>query len=301
MRGPVFLSAIVCITIGVCSDVASAQERQIGGVGLTVFADRNFRGRSATLRDDTRDLRSIGLNDAVRSLRVGPGEQWEICEHADYQGRCVVVSGSEADLRQTGWDRTMSSARRLRGGIGIRPPIQPVPGGLELFERTGFGGPRREFTAGEANLRRVGFDNVAQSLRIGAGETWEVCADSNFRNCRMVNSDWNDLRGLGMSRRITSVRPWQHGGGSGGGQMSVVLYDDRGYRGRLHRVDRESPLLLTFANRAESVRVTGGSWELCDGAGFSGRCTVVSGDVSDLASVGLRNRVASVRPVPTPR
>jgi hypothetical protein len=62
-----------------------AQERQIGGVGLTIFAERSFRGRSATLREDTPNLQTIGLNDASSSLQVGPGEQWEVCEHANYQ------------------------------------------------------------------------------------------------------------------------------------------------------------------------------------------------------------------------
>jgi hypothetical protein len=302
MRHRAFLLAIVGMTMGLGSFVALAQERQIGGVGLTIFADRHFRGRSATLRDDTPDLRSIGLNDAARSLRAGPGEQWEVCEHAGYRGRCVVVSGSEADLRRSDWDRTISSARRVRGGGGgIRPPIQPLPGGLELFSRTGFAGDRRAFTGAQPDLRRAGFNDLAQSVRIGARETWEVCVDANFRNCRVVNTDWENLSDLGMSRRISSVRPWPHGGGSGSGQMYIVLYDDRGYRGRSHRVDRASSVLLTFANRAESVQVMGGSWELCDRTGFSGRCAVVSSNVPDLASVGLRNRVASARAVPMPR
>jgi hypothetical protein len=54
-------------------------------------------------------------------------------------------------------------------------------------------------------------------------------------------------------------------------------------------------------NLAESVQVRGGSWELCERSAFNGRCVVVSGNLTDLSSLGLRNRVASVRPVPTPR
>lgn len=85
---------IVGVAICLASPAAFAQPREIGGIGLTVFADRNFRGQSATLRNNTPNLQAIGLNDAVSSLQVAPGEQWEVCEHANYKGRCVVVSVS---------------------------------------------------------------------------------------------------------------------------------------------------------------------------------------------------------------
>jgi hypothetical protein len=193
----------------VVSTQALSQERQIGGVGLTVFADRNFRGESATLRGDTPNLSSIRMNDAVSSLRVGPGERWEVCEEINYRGRCVVVSGSEADLRQNGWGDRISSARRIAGGgrRGGRGPIVPGVQGLELFSGTRFSGDHRSFRGAQSDLRRLGFNDVAQSLRIGRGEYWEVCDDINFAKCRVVSGDSEDLRRQGMSRRISSVRP----------------------------------------------------------------------------------------------
>lgn len=301
-------SGVVLVVIGVILSMslpAVAQERQLGGIGLTVFADRSFHGRSATLRNDTPNLRTIGLNDAASSLRAGPGEQWEVCDLPNYMGRCVVVSGSEANLRQSGWDNMISSARLLSGGgtaPPIRPPIQPMPTGLELFSRTQFAGDRRVISNDEADLRRSGFDDRARSLRIRAGETWEVCADTSFRNCLVVNSDWRDLNGVRMSQRISSVRRWRQGGGVGdGNRVYLMLFDDRGFRGRSIRLTRESPLLVGFANLAESVRVGGGSWQLCDRRDFAGQCVVVSGDIPDLGSLGLRNRVQSARPVPMPR
>jgi hypothetical protein len=91
-----FVMAAFCI-----STLSSAQERQMGGgVGITVFADPNFRGKSATFRQDMPDLRQVGLEKKISSLRVGPGEQWEVCERPNYQGRCVVVSGEECRSRQ---------------------------------------------------------------------------------------------------------------------------------------------------------------------------------------------------------
>ena len=111
----------------------------------------------------------------------------------------------------------------------------------------------------------------------------------------MVNSDWSDPRGLNMSRRIVSVRPWSQGGGTAVPRASVVLFDQPNFRGQSFRVDSQDPQLRGFVNRARSVQVTGGSWDLCDRANFGGRCVAVSGNVPDLSSLGLAGRVASVR------
>ena len=110
------------------------RERAMGGVGITVYEDSNFRGRNATFRNDVPDLRQVGLNDRIESLEVAPGELWEVCVDAFYRGRCQVFSEYEPDLRRRGWAREISSMRRVRGGGGggYPPPIyppQPPPDG----------------------------------------------------------------------------------------------------------------------------------------------------------------------------
>jgi hypothetical protein len=49
--------------------------------------------------------------------------------------------------------------------------------------------------------------------------------------------------------------------------------------------------------RAESVTVGRGEWQLCDGIGFAGRCITVSKSVPNLNSLGMRDKIRSVRPV----
>ena len=44
----VFIGVAICLA----ASLAFTQPRQIGGIGLRVFVDRSFDGRSATLRDD---------------------------------------------------------------------------------------------------------------------------------------------------------------------------------------------------------------------------------------------------------
>jgi beta/gamma crystallin len=279
--------------------VVSAQARQIGGVGLTVFEDPGFRGRSATLRDDTRDFKPIGLNDVISSLRVGPNEQWEVCENANYRGRCVVVSGSERDLTRSGWSNTISSARRVHGGDVDVPPTS-ARHGLEMYSGTGFTGDWRPLDSAEPDLRRVGFNDRAMSLRVRPGETWQICAEPNFRECVVVNASLSDLGGLRMTRRVSSARRWNQGGPTTG-NVRLVLYRDPGFRGQGYEVNGARPSLPGPFIQSSSVQVSGGTWELCDAPRFQGRCVTVSSNVRNLNSVGMNDRVRSLRPIPDPR
>jgi hypothetical protein len=75
----------------------------------------------------------------------------------------------------------------------------------------------------------------------------------------------------------------------------LVLFDERGFAGATRTIERDTPVLLGFSNRAESVQVTGGSWEICDRPKFSGRCITITGNLQDLAPVGFANQIQSVR------
>src|SRR5262249_28444280 len=84
---------------------AAGQERKVGGgVGIPVFTGRDFRGSAATFQRDVPVLRVHNLNDRINSVRIAPGEQWEVCEHDNFRGRCVVLSGSEGNLARNAWN-----------------------------------------------------------------------------------------------------------------------------------------------------------------------------------------------------
>ncbi|HYD98953.1 MAG TPA: beta/gamma crystallin-related protein [Alphaproteobacteria bacterium] len=84
-----------------------------GGAVATVYQHGRFRGRSATFDGPVPDLRRLGMDDRISSLRLQG--TWEICEDSHYRGRCAVVEGNVADLR--GFADEISSLRPLgRGG-----------------------------------------------------------------------------------------------------------------------------------------------------------------------------------------
>jgi hypothetical protein len=57
----------------------------------------------------------------------------------------------------------------------------------------------------EPNLRRWNFNNRAQSIRVSG--RWQICSKTYFRgDCRVVRSSRRQLYGIGMDRRISSIR-----------------------------------------------------------------------------------------------
>lgn len=129
----VLVAAVCALALG----RPAAQQRDIGGIGITVFEDRNFRGENATFLQDTPTLGSFRLDNRISSLRVGPGEMWEACEEAYFRGRCQVFSGTESDLGRVRWDNRISSLRRVQGGGGYQPPRPPMGSSAVLYRGTG--------------------------------------------------------------------------------------------------------------------------------------------------------------------
>lgn len=80
----------------------------------------------------------------------------------------------------------------------------------------------------------------------------------------------------------------------------ITLYEGEGFRGQTYTADRAvwdfDP--YGFNDRAQSVVVNSGRWEVCEDARFQGRCMILlPGNYDSLESMGLSDRISSVRPV----
>ena len=192
----------------VLTGTASAQFRG----GVTVFADEDFGGESASFRDDTPDLVGYDLNDKISSIRVSPGESWEVCQDINYGNRCQVINRNIPNLRSIGWNDRISSLRRLGGGRSGwgRPPTYPEPGprgGMTVFTDRDFRGESTSFREDAPDLVAYGLNDKISSIRIPSGESWEVCQDINFVNrCQIITRTISDLRSIGWDDRISSLR-----------------------------------------------------------------------------------------------
>ena len=85
-----------------------------GRDGVVLFEDPQYQGRSFEVNGDMPDLGAVKFNDRASSIQIGrTGGRWEICEHANYQGRCSRLDADQAVLPRE-WNDQISSIRRVR-------------------------------------------------------------------------------------------------------------------------------------------------------------------------------------------
>ncbi len=80
----------------------------------------------------------------------------------------------------------------------------------------------------------------------------------------------------------------------------ITFYEGEGFRGRAFATSKEVWNFdrIGFNDRAASVVVDRGRWEVCEDARFRGRCVVLQrGSYDSLRGMGMENRISSVRPV----
>ena len=183
--------------------------------------------------------------------------------------------------------------------------------GITVYENPDFRGRSVTFRDGISDLRDHGLNDRITSIEIDGNQAWEVCRDIDFAGgCRVFTGSIEDLREEGWNDRISSLRP---AGFLRGGRGNVfgnnrnrrareadarlVLYDRPNYRGDGRDFATSSTNLGALGDSARSVRVYGGTWELCEGVLRNPRCVTLTEDVPDLRALGLRNGVTSVREV----
>lgn len=82
------------------------------GEAVQLFAGQRFEGSTLGIDGDVRTLRDADFNDRAGSLFVRYGT-WEVCEHADYRGQCVVFGPGRYPFLE-GMNNRISSLRRVR-------------------------------------------------------------------------------------------------------------------------------------------------------------------------------------------
>jgi hypothetical protein len=291
---------------------ASGLTAQLGrppSPGLTVWVDKDYRGANHTFIADAPDVSAAGLARQISSLRPASGEIWQVCSEVNYGGRCRTFSTAVSNLDDITWNDIIMSVRRVTrpepgGGTppGGTPPGRsnlPPARGLELYAGLQYSGQRLVLTEAVSDFRRREFNDRAISVRVPRGETWEICINANYDDCRLISEDTPDLGLIGFSRNISAARPRATGRGRGfpfpGGRQQLVLFDRVNFAGRSLTLTDDEPNLRFFSNDAGSVQVQGGRWELCDQPRYGGRCATITESERDLRRLGLRDRVSSVR------
>jgi uncharacterized protein YcfJ len=78
---------------------------------VTFYEGEGYRGRAFSTGSQVANLDRTGFNDRASSVIVERG-RWEVCEHARFEGRCVVLRrGNYDSLRALGMENSISSVR----------------------------------------------------------------------------------------------------------------------------------------------------------------------------------------------
>jgi hypothetical protein len=169
---------------------------------------------------------------------------------------------------------------------------------ISLFQDNNYQG--KEFRTRDElrNLKSVGINDQASSVIIDRGR-WLVCTDADFggRCITLEAGRYAALGAMGLNDQISSIRP---DSGRDNGRDAVVLFQDDGFKGESLPVSiNESDLKSRgFNDRASSVVISYGRWEICSDSDFRGRCeTLDPGRYSSLRAMGLNDAVSSVRRV----
>ena len=86
------------------------------------------------------------------------------------------------------------------------------------------------------------------------------------------------------------------GGDFQGRQGGAVLYSDAGFRGEAVRIDGAVPSLsrIGFNDRASSIAINRGVWEVCVDANFRGRCEIIDASAGRLNAYRLNDNIVII-------
>lgn len=175
-------------------------------------------------------------------------------------------------------------------------------GEISLFESAGFGGRQVTFRGPASSVNNVGFNDRTSSMVVRSGR-WEVCSDDNFKgDCAVFEpGQYASIDGR-FSKRVSSLREIGVVAGVAApvaGFGSVDLYGQPRFHGRTARVDRDASNFNTFNfnDRASSLVVQGGSWEVCTDADYRGTCRTFAPGRYPSLGYGMTKAISSARPV----
>ncbi len=97
---------------------------------VVFYEHENFEGRSFTAENQIDNFARYGFNDRASSVVV-LHDRWEVCEHAQFGGRCVVLRpGRYPSLAEMGLNDRISSVRTVSTNAHVedyRYAPAPVP------------------------------------------------------------------------------------------------------------------------------------------------------------------------------
>ena len=143
------MNVTIKLALGAAGTLVATQ----ASAAITFFEHDYYGGRSFAASNRVNDFERGGFNDRASSVVV-TGRAWEVCEHARFEGRCIVLRpGRYPSLDAMGLGDRVSSARQMGANARIsNDRYAPVPVSSEGYRRRG---QERLFEAQVTSVRAV--------------------------------------------------------------------------------------------------------------------------------------------------
>jgi len=246
--------------------------------GIVLYWHPDYRGPFLKLKEEEPLLthwKYKFMNDQATSVKVAPGEVWELFTDPHYKGERKVVTGNVPELNKS--DRRMNDK------------ISSVRGGIILYSDNHYRG-KHEYTSGNVGLLKLN-DKVYSAKVYSKNHAYLLYADENYSgDCYYIDS--NDASLPDRVRKTSSIKriPKNYG---------LVLWEHGGYNGECAYItkDQKSMNLEGDArhlnDKVSSLKVLSGGWELYQHPNKRGACWFFSENTSNVPS-GILDQVSSI-------
>jgi hypothetical protein len=177
---------------------------------------------------------------------------------------------------------------------------------VTLYKQPNFGGERLTLRGESGNLEGTPLYDAASSLVVHSGD-WEFCSLPDFKgDCVTLRSGEYATLDQRLNHRIESARRVSANDDRRGGRGermarggSIELYNQPGFGGRSVEISRNTESLRRSGldDRASSIVVNDGVWQLCSAPGYQGTCRVFTPGRYPRLEYGMDNQVSSARQV----
>jgi len=108
-------TALAVAALALASQAAMAE--------ITFYENTGYSGQSFTTERMVSNFERYGFNDRASSVVVSKGERWEVCEHQNFGGHCVILRGGRyPSLNSMGLENRVSSVREVSVNAVIDAP-----------------------------------------------------------------------------------------------------------------------------------------------------------------------------------
>ncbi|NXF79459.1 EDSP protein, partial [Sclerurus mexicanus] len=171
---------------------------------IIIYEHANFQGMSKEFTSDIGNLRDVGWNDIVSSVKVS-GQPWVAYEHAGYKGQLLVFEEGDYSYVGDSMNDKISSLQLITEDL--RNPQ------ITLYEHTEYKG--RTWVIRTAT--DMGEDrNIVSSHKVQRG-AWLLCEhvdESGIRYIAREHEDFPDYRVINFNDKLSFLRPLRPGCGS---------------------------------------------------------------------------------------